>query len=79
MIKKFEDLSADEIRYVMSLTCVNAKDYLLKTHGEVCFTGFLIRFTNCRTDNLTPMKIIKQNESIIHFRKTDELKNLTYN
>ena len=78
MTKNFEDLSPDEIRYVMSLTCANAKDYLLKTHGEECFTGFLIRFVNCSIDNLMPEKIIQQNESIQKFQKDDQLKNKPY-
>jgi len=79
MSKKFEDLSADEIRYVMSLTCINAKDYLLKTHGKVCFAGFLIRFANCSVENLTPEKIIKQNEGIQHFYKIDQQEIITWN
>jgi len=71
LTKKFEELSPDEIIYVMSLTCVDAKDYLLKTHGEICFKGFIKRFVNCSIQNLTPAKIIKQNESWQYFIKKD--------
>ena len=70
--KKFEELSADEIRYVLSLNCVEIKDYLLKTHGEICFKGFIRRLVNCSIDNLTPMKIIKQNEGIKYYRRVDQ-------
>ncbi|MEX0862154.1 hypothetical protein [Nitrosopumilus sp.] len=61
--KTFEELSEDEIRYVLSLRCVDVKDYLLKIHGKTCFDGFIKRFVNCRTQNLTPAKVTAQNEA----------------
>ncbi|MCH7967419.1 MAG: hypothetical protein IIB02_08430 [Thaumarchaeota archaeon] len=69
--KTFEELSENEIRYVLSLRCIDVKDYLLKIHGEKCFSGFIKRFVNCSIQNLTPTKVIKQNEAWQHFMKMD--------
>jgi len=69
--KTFEELSENEIRYVLSLRCIDVKDYLLKIHGEKCFNGFIKRFVNCSIHNLTPAKVIKQNEAWQHFIKMD--------
>ncbi len=69
--RTFEELSENEIRYVLTLRCIDVKDYLLKTHGEACFKGFIKRFVNCSIQNLTPEKIIKQNEAWQHFIKMD--------
>ena len=69
--KTFEELSENEIRCILALRCIDVKDYLLKTHGESCFEGFIKRFVNYSIQNLTPEKIIKQNEALQHFIKMD--------
>ena len=69
--KTFEELSENEIRCILALRCIDVKDYLLKTHGEACFEGFIKRFVNYSIQNLTPEKIIKQNEALQHFTKMD--------
>jgi hypothetical protein len=65
--KAFEELSNSEIRYVLSLNYMEIKNYLIKIHGEKCFWGFIKRYVNCPAEELTPSKVIKQNE-LIHSR-----------
>ena len=40
------------------------KNYLIKIHGEKCFGGFIKTYVNCPAEDLTPSKVIKQNELI---------------
>ncbi len=71
--KAFEDLSDSEIRYILSLNCVELKKYLIKIHGEYCFNGFIKRYTNCSAKHLTPANLIKQNELLHSFANVDKL------
>ncbi len=70
--KTFEDLTESEIGYVLSLNCIDAKGYLLQTHGQTCFEGFLQRLALQDVENLTPLKIINQNERIQYLHRQDQ-------
>lgn len=71
--KNFKDLSDSEIRYILTLNCVEVKNYLIKIHGECCFSGFIKRYTNCPAEQLTPTSVIKQNKLLHSCVNMDKL------